>query len=55
MHIPKDLTQLSKEELIELVKELVAKMDNLTVEAERCKELKPRCGGRSCCSKSGCK
>lgn len=55
MKIPKDLSVLSKEELIELVKELVAKMDNLTVEAERCKELKPRCGSRSCGSKSSCK
>ncbi len=49
LKIPKNLASLTKDELIELVENLVAKLDNCVVEEEREKELKPksRCGG--CC------
>ena len=49
MNIPQDLTVLSKEQLIELVRELVAKQDNLVREASREKGLKP-----TCCTKCNC-
>lgn len=53
--MPKDLNTLSKDQLVELVHELVAKMDNLTVEAEREKELKPTCKAKTACKpKSSC-
>jgi len=52
LKMPKDLNTLSKEELIELVRELIAKMDNLVSENARTKETKPKC---SPCKSRCCK
>lgn len=50
--MPKDLNTLSKDQLVELVHELVAKMDNLEVETARAEDSakeKTACKPKGCC------